>query len=1179
MMSMDILKKFRRHIAGFSLAVLMASTFAVSVAQAATFDDVQPDDWFYTYVEALAAEGVLNTSFSNYRPGDNANRAEAAKLLVEAFDMELVEPADPTFSDVAPGTWYYTYVETAAANGVVGGYKDAEGNLTGMFGPGDPVTRAQYAKMATLAAPLAENMNLDPSFPDVQSGDWFYEYVLTAFNWTVLDGYPDGTFLPDKNINRAEIAKITYNAMNPVERTELPGPPTEAGDLSVALDGSSPDSTSIPKNGANVLYSVFKLTASADEDVRIDELIISRVGLGLPGDFDSVKLYVDGVQQGSEKTMNTSTNSATFSLAGDPIIVPAGSSVLVEVRADMAGQENSYSSLCIAGADSILAFGEASGEEILPTGAWAVCGEEMNTSSASVGNLEYEVSDYTGEINVGDTGVSVARLKLNVDSVEDADLTRITLKQKGSADVEDFANPTLYLSGSPVDSAEASWQGDFLTFDLSGAPLFIERGNSRTLELRIDVVGGLGNDVLFDVYRDWHIEATGRSYGFGLNVTEVAVPPALTARDIVGGNLALSTSASNPVVGDVMAGAEDHEFLAFNLSTGGDGVTVRGFDLDVVYDGATVDTTELQDVKIWTKNSADNWVVIAGPLDPNDGAIGATPYTETLAYNDSFTQAAGVTKEYVVTADVENDAPNGAIYRVEFDTSTIDAEYESNGDSVAAVDITGGTLVGKDQTVADPTLDVTLATVPSDQNIVGGKNDVEVAGWNLQASSASDIKVTSLTVTCTYTDTVVDGDTCADVLSNASLYLKKGSTRTLLQGGKSLTSGTAVFNSLNLIIPSGEAASVVLRVNTSTAADGTDTAAFNVAVVGDIIAEDVEFNTLAAGQKTTDAALRTITFVGAGTLTVSLSGTTPEDDALLAGAESEPVTAIKFAADENEDVTVQKLRLTNNGANDDAISQLSLYDGTTLLGSTIVTGSVAEFTGLNIVIPADGQKTITVSADTNLVGSGLAASGDDLEIGMADVTVGGGETFENGGVDVKAVGNSSGELVTLVDSITAATPGNFIIYNTLPTITRSASSPTSGGGTNVNMLTLDITNEGQPGDSGIITRLEVDYAGTCAAPATFTPYRSGNPIGTPADNELVTGEFNNGIGIEVDAGQTVTIELHADNSACTVDETLAIEVVEFDWDDGEAVYTADATNNFLNFDLDPTPLAGHLFKL
>jgi len=213
------LRKVRSKVAGFSLAMLVMSMFTVSVAQAATFQDVPADQWFYPYVEKLAADGVLNTSTGIYRPGDLANRAEMAKLVVEAFDLPLENPDVPTFKDVPKSAWFYQYVETAAKHGIVSGYKDNTGVLTGYYGPADPVTREQAMKMLVLGAPLTTNTTGGPHFTDVPQSRWSYEYVETGYNWSVVDGYPGTTlFKPDNNINRAEIAKMVANSMDPTPR-------------------------------------------------------------------------------------------------------------------------------------------------------------------------------------------------------------------------------------------------------------------------------------------------------------------------------------------------------------------------------------------------------------------------------------------------------------------------------------------------------------------------------------------------------------------------------------------------------------------------------------------------------------------------------------------------------------------------------------------------------------------------------------------------------------------------------------------------------------------------------------------------------------------------------------------------------------------------------------------------
>jgi hypothetical protein len=106
------------------------------------------------------------------------------------------------FSDVPPTHWAAPYILQLACDGVVSGYAD------GSFKPQNPTTRAQLAKMLTLAG----NWDLaDPetaTFSDVPRSHVFFRYVETAFRKGVLSGYPNGLFRPDVYVTRAQVAKM-----------------------------------------------------------------------------------------------------------------------------------------------------------------------------------------------------------------------------------------------------------------------------------------------------------------------------------------------------------------------------------------------------------------------------------------------------------------------------------------------------------------------------------------------------------------------------------------------------------------------------------------------------------------------------------------------------------------------------------------------------------------------------------------------------------------------------------------------------------------------------------------------------------------------------------------------------------------------------------------------------------
>ncbi len=184
-----------------------------------TFNDVPCSAWYFDYVEQLVDEGVFDVS-DNFRPADFLNRAEMVKLVITAIDglAGYQTPPTPTFDDVPANAWFYDYVEAAVQLGIVSGYTDPSGNLTGLFGPGDNVNRAAGIKWVVNSFAVPTTLSPASPFSDVTPSNWFHDYVLTAYNQSVVDGYSDGRFAPADLVTRAKIAKWLVNAQSPVQR-------------------------------------------------------------------------------------------------------------------------------------------------------------------------------------------------------------------------------------------------------------------------------------------------------------------------------------------------------------------------------------------------------------------------------------------------------------------------------------------------------------------------------------------------------------------------------------------------------------------------------------------------------------------------------------------------------------------------------------------------------------------------------------------------------------------------------------------------------------------------------------------------------------------------------------------------------------------------------------------------
>jgi hypothetical protein len=111
-----------------------------------------------------------------------------------------------TFEDVPADHWAAGFISRLACDRVVSGYAD------GTFRPQNPTTRAQLAKMLTLAEGWDLATPATATFPDVPPTHLFYRYVETAVRENVVSGYADGRFRPDAYVTRAQVAKMLVKA-------------------------------------------------------------------------------------------------------------------------------------------------------------------------------------------------------------------------------------------------------------------------------------------------------------------------------------------------------------------------------------------------------------------------------------------------------------------------------------------------------------------------------------------------------------------------------------------------------------------------------------------------------------------------------------------------------------------------------------------------------------------------------------------------------------------------------------------------------------------------------------------------------------------------------------------------------------------------------------------------------
>lgn len=163
-----------------------------------------------TFVNRKAAELNRTDHFAflvgytggTFGPERNMTRAEVttmfARLLTEQIEAD--KTYSNTFTDVPKGYWAANYIGYMQQFGIITGYSD------GSFRPDAPVTRAEFAAIASRFEKLTEGSK---SFTDVPDTYWAARYINFAATRGWVTGYSDGTFKPENTITRAEVAAVT----------------------------------------------------------------------------------------------------------------------------------------------------------------------------------------------------------------------------------------------------------------------------------------------------------------------------------------------------------------------------------------------------------------------------------------------------------------------------------------------------------------------------------------------------------------------------------------------------------------------------------------------------------------------------------------------------------------------------------------------------------------------------------------------------------------------------------------------------------------------------------------------------------------------------------------------------------------------------------------------------------
>jgi len=198
------------HFTKFAVLAKKKESAAVPIiSQPAANQTVLTDingHWAAESIRNMLGIGILSGyPDGTFKPDQTITRAEFASMLAKAF--KLSASGNKVFDDTA-GHWAQDYIAAASDAGIVSGFNNNN------FEPDEPITREQMAVMVTKAAKAGKPTQAI-SFKDKNDiSVWAQEAVASAVSAQVLSGYPDQTFRPKNNANRAEAASVLTKALN-----------------------------------------------------------------------------------------------------------------------------------------------------------------------------------------------------------------------------------------------------------------------------------------------------------------------------------------------------------------------------------------------------------------------------------------------------------------------------------------------------------------------------------------------------------------------------------------------------------------------------------------------------------------------------------------------------------------------------------------------------------------------------------------------------------------------------------------------------------------------------------------------------------------------------------------------------------------------------------------------------
>jgi hypothetical protein len=847
--------------------------------------------------------------------------------------------------------------------------------------------------------------------------------------------------------------------------TTTGGGTTTSGPGITVTAGAQPANALAVTGASRVPFTTLTLTNNTSAAVTINGITVQRTGPASDSVFNGggVVLVDDqGNQLGVQRTLNSDHTVS----AGDPFILNAGQTKTITVAANMCNTTSCLSSY----SGEVVGLTVTGINTTVPVaGTLPISGAQQTiNSNLAIGYVTTNVSSYdpngSQQKNIGDTGIKFSGLRFTAGSQEDIKLFSIRFRLNGSVSSSDLANVVGVVADTGTTyPTTVSTDGRYYTVSFPGG-ILIQKGFSKDVYLQGDVVGSnaSGRIVEFDVDRTSDVYFVGQSYGYGIQPAPGTVGLATNASDGTHGTVITNTQpwfegSTVKISGaSVTTIGRANSVAAQNIAVNVPNVVLGGFETNLKGEGVQVQTLP---VTVTTTSSGvatltnvtivdENGSVVSGPVDQSGG---------TVTFNNTITFPTG-DHVYTIKGKVAATADNNSTIKLTTDAHAwtgITGVTTGNNVVLAA---TAQPFDMNTMTIRGATMAAALSANPAAQTLTPGTQHFVFANVQLDATqSGEDIRVSNLPVTITATSTGLLADLNACQVYDGTNALTTGSNTVNPTGASvnftfdnsiTVTKGTVKTLSVECNVSSNTPNTTTYKVGLTDNGSG---------VIAGLNATGVTSSNTVNVTGTTN--LGQIMTAGTATLAVSLDSSSPSAMIVAGGTSGVTLGAYKFRAT-NDTINLQQVGLTLNSGHIGDLQDITLWNGSTQVGSAILSGSsVLMNLSTPVALANNTDVVLTLKGDLTNVGTNQSGTSGDLIQINATTSINSTYGTSASGSRINATGGTavSGVMVyktfpafaRIGLSSAALTTGTVDLY-------RFSVTPNSTGDIGLNQITINI---------------------------------------------------------------------------------------------------------------------------